>query len=154
MKGSGSDLRRKFAFANALSDSCRRSGLSAEDIIFDPTSFRRHRYGEHNNYAVDYINANALDQANLPHAKVSGAFDISFSFAEQQSPRTMAPAFLYHAIAAGHGHGIASGNARGHEEIEPELKELVEDVLLNRARTRRNRPWISAEKLKTRHRYK
>jgi 5-methyltetrahydrofolate--homocysteine methyltransferase len=90
---------------------------------------------EHNNYALDYINATRWIKANLPHAKVSGGVsNISFSFRGNNKVReAMHSAFLYHAIAAGMDMGIVNaGMLEVYEEIEPELKVLVEDVLLNR----------------------
>ncbi len=90
---------------------------------------------EHNNYAVDFINATRWIKANLPHAKVSGGVsNISFSFRGNNKVReAMHSAFLYHAIAAGMDMGIVNaGMLEVYEEIEPELKVLVEDVLLNR----------------------
>ena len=90
---------------------------------------------EHNNYAVDFINATRWIKANLPHAKVSGGVsNISFSFRGNNRVReAMHSAFLYHAIAAGLDMGIVNaGMLEVYEEIEPKLKELVEDVLLNR----------------------
>jgi 5-methyltetrahydrofolate--homocysteine methyltransferase len=90
---------------------------------------------EHNNYAVDFINATRWIKANLPHAKVSGGVsNISFSFRGNNKVReAMHSAFLYHAIAAGMDMGIVNaGMLEVYEEIEPELKVMVEDVLLNR----------------------
>ena len=90
---------------------------------------------EHNNYAVDFIRATRWIKANLPHAKVSGGVsNISFSFRGNNKVReAMHSAFLYHAIAAGMDMGIVNaGMLEVYEEIEPELKVLVEDVLLNR----------------------
>ncbi len=90
---------------------------------------------EHNNYAVDFINATRWIKANLPHAKVSGGVsNISFSFRGNNKVReAMHSAFLYHAIAAGLDMGIVNaGMLEVYEEIDPELKVLVEDVLLNR----------------------
>jgi 5-methyltetrahydrofolate--homocysteine methyltransferase len=90
---------------------------------------------EHNNYAVDFIEATRWIKANLPHAKVSGGVsNISFSFRGNNKVReAMHSAFLYHAIAAGLDMGIVNaGMLEVYEEIEPELKTLVEDVLLNR----------------------
>ena len=90
---------------------------------------------EHNNYAVDFINATRWIKANLPHAKVSGGVsNISFSFRGNNRVReAMHSAFLYHAIQAGMDMGIVNaGMLEVYEEIEPELKVLVEDVLLNR----------------------
>jgi 5-methyltetrahydrofolate--homocysteine methyltransferase len=107
-----------------------------EDIIFDPNILTvATGMEEHNNYAVDYINATRWIKANLPHAKVSGGVsNISFSFRGNNKVReAMHSAFLYHAIAAGMDMGIVNaGMLEVYEEIEPELKQLVEDVLLNR----------------------
>jgi 5-methyltetrahydrofolate--homocysteine methyltransferase len=111
-------------------------GFSPEDIIFDPNILTvATGMEEHNNYAVDFINATRWIKANLPHAKVSGGVsNISFSFRGNNKVReAMHSAFLYHAIAAGMDMGIVNaGMLEVYEEIEPELKELVEDVLLNR----------------------
>jgi 5-methyltetrahydrofolate--homocysteine methyltransferase len=107
-----------------------------EDIIFDPNILTvATGMEEHNNYAVDFINATRWIKANLPHAKVSGGVsNISFSFRGNNKVReAMHSAFLYHAIAAGLDMGIVNpGMLEVYEEIEPELKVLVEDVLLNR----------------------
>ena len=111
-------------------------GFPAEDIIFDPNILTvATGMEEHNNYAVDFINATRWIKANLPHAKVSGGVsNISFSFRGNNRVReAMHSAFLYHAIAAGMDMGIVNaGMLEVYEEIEPKLKELVEDVLLNR----------------------
>ena len=107
-----------------------------EDIIFDPNILTvATGMEEHNNYAVDFINATRWIKANLPHAKVSGGVsNISFSFRGNNKVReAMHSAFLYYAIAAGMDMGIVNaGMLELYEEIEPELKVLVEDVLLNR----------------------
>jgi 5-methyltetrahydrofolate--homocysteine methyltransferase len=111
-------------------------GFPAEDIIFDPNILTvATGMEEHNNYALDYINATRWIKANLPHAKVSGGVsNISFSFRGNNKVReAMHSAFLYQAIAAGMDMGIVNaGQLEIYEEIEPELKVLVEDVLLNR----------------------
>jgi 5-methyltetrahydrofolate--homocysteine methyltransferase len=111
-------------------------GFPPEDIIFDPNILTvATGMEEHNNYAIDFINATRWIKANLPHAKVSGGVsNISFSFRGNNVVReAMHSAFLYHAIAAGMDMGIVNaGMLEVYEEIEPELKELVEDVLLNR----------------------
>jgi len=111
-------------------------GFPPEDIIFDPNILTvATGMEEHNNYAVDFINATRWIKANLPHAKVSGGVsNISFSFrGNNQVREAMHSAFLYHAIAAGMDMGIVNaGMLEVYEEIEPELKVLVEDVLLNR----------------------
>ena len=111
-------------------------GFPPEDIIFDPNILTvATGMEEHNNYAVDFINATRWIKANLPHAKVSGGVsNISFSFRGNNKVReAMHSAFLYHAITAGMDMGIVNaGMLEVYEEIAPELKVLVEDVLLNR----------------------
>jgi 5-methyltetrahydrofolate--homocysteine methyltransferase len=111
-------------------------GFQPEDTIFDPNILTvATGMEEHNNYAVDFINAARWIKANLPHAKVSGGVsNISFSFRGNNKVReAMHSAFLYHAIAAGLDMGIVNaGMLEVYEEIDPELKVLVEDVLLNR----------------------
>jgi len=111
-------------------------GFPPEDIIFDPNILTvATGMEEHNNYALDFINATRWIKQNLPHAKVSGGVsNISFSFRGNNKVReAMHSAFLYHAIAAGMDMGIVNaGMLEVYEEIEPELKTMVEDVLLNR----------------------
>jgi 5-methyltetrahydrofolate--homocysteine methyltransferase len=111
-------------------------GFPPEDIIFDPNILTvATGMEEHNNYAVDFIEATRWIKQNLPHAKVSGGVsNISFSFRGNNKVReAMHSAFLYHAIAAGMDMGIVNaGMLEVYEEIDPELKVLVEDVLLNR----------------------
>jgi len=111
-------------------------GFPAEDIIFDPNILTvATGMEEHANYAVDFLRATRWIKENLPHAKVSGGVsNISFSFRGNNKVReAMHAAFLYHAIAAGLDMGIVNaGMLEVYGEIEPELKELVEDVLLNR----------------------
>jgi 5-methyltetrahydrofolate--homocysteine methyltransferase len=127
-------------------------GLPAEDIIFDPNILTvATGMEEHNNYALDFINATRWIKANLPHAKVSGGVsNISFSFRGNNKVReAMHSAFLYHAIAAGMDMGIVNaGMLEVYEEIEPELKVLVEDVLLNRRPDATERLVEHGEKLK------
>ncbi len=127
-------------------------GFPAEDIIFDPNILTvATGMEEHNNYAVDYINATRWIKANLPHAKVSGGVsNISFSFRGNNKVReAIHSAFLYHAIAAGMDMGIVNaGMLEVYEEIEPELKQLVEDVLLNRRPDATERLVEYGEKLK------
>ena len=111
-------------------------GFPPEDIIFDPNILTvATGMEEHNNYAVDFINAVRWIKENLPHAKVSGGVsNISFSFRGNNKVReAMHSAFLFHAIGAGMDMGIVNaGMLEVYEEITPELKVLVEDVLLNR----------------------
>ena len=111
-------------------------GFQPEDVIFDPNILTvATGMEEHNNYAVDYIRATRWIKANLPHAKVSGGVsNISFSFRGNNKVReAIHSAFLYHVIAAGMDMGIVNaGMLEVYEEIDPELRALVEDVLLNR----------------------
>jgi 5-methyltetrahydrofolate--homocysteine methyltransferase len=111
-------------------------GMPPEDIIFDPNVLTvATGIEEHNNYAVDFIEATRFIKKNLPHAKVSGGVsNVSFSFRGNNKVReAMHSAFLYHAIQAGMDMGIVNaGMLEVYEEIEPELRCLVEDVLLNR----------------------
>jgi 5-methyltetrahydrofolate--homocysteine methyltransferase len=127
-------------------------GFPPEDVIFDPNILTvATGIEEHNNYALDYINATRWIKANLPHAKVSGGVsNISFSFRGNNKVReAMHSAFLYHAIAAGMDMGIVNaGMLEVYEEIEPELKVLVEDVLLNRRPDATERLVDFGEKLK------
>ncbi len=127
-------------------------GFPPEDIIFDPNILTvATGMEEHNNYAVDFIEATRWIKANLPHAKVSGGVsNISFSFrGNNQVREAMHSAFLYHAIRAGMDMGIVNaGMLELYEEIEPELKVLVEDVLLNRRSDATERLVEHGEKLK------
>ena len=124
----------------------------AEDIIFDPNILTvATGMEEHNNYAVDFIRATRWIKENLPHAKVSGGVsNVSFSFRGNNKVReAMHAAFLYHAIAAGMDMGIVNaGMLEVYEEIDPELKDLVEDVLLNRRPDATERLVVFGEALK------
>ncbi|GAB2703083.1 methionine synthase [Mucilaginibacter koreensis] len=123
---------------------CKRSydilvnevGFAPQDIIFDPNILTvATGLEEHNNYAVDFINATRWIKENLPYAKVSGGVsNISFSFRGNNVVReAMHSAFLYHAIKAGMDMGIVNaGMLEVYEEIPKDLLVLVEDVLLNR----------------------
>ncbi|NOS70955.1 MAG: methionine synthase [Verrucomicrobia bacterium] len=127
-------------------------GFPPEDIIFDPNILTVGTgIEEHNNYAVDFIEATRWIKANLPHAKVSGGVsNVSFGFRGNNPVReAMHSAFLFHAIKAGMDMGIVNaGMLEVYEEIEPELKELVEDVLLNRRPDATERLVVHGEKLK------
>src|SRR3954454_5739725 len=107
-----------------------------EDIIFDPNIFAiATGIEEHNNYAVDFINATRWIKQNLPGAKVSGGVsNVSFSFRGNDPVReAIHTVFLYHAIKAGMTMGIVNAGQLGvYDEIPPVLRELVEDVVLNR----------------------
>ena len=108
----------------------------AEDIIFDPNIFAiATGIEEHNNYAVDFINATRWIKQNLPGAKVSGGVsNVSFSFRGNDPVReAIHTVFLYHAIQAGMDMGIVNAGMVGvYDDLEPVLRERVEDVVLNR----------------------
>ncbi len=121
----------------------RRYGAAAivmafdeHDIIFDPNILTiATGLEEHRNYAVDFIEATRWIKKNLPGARVSGGVsNISFSFRGNNTVReAMHAAFLFHAIRAGLDMGIVNaGQLAVYEEIEPDLRERVEDALLNR----------------------
>jgi 5-methyltetrahydrofolate--homocysteine methyltransferase len=111
-------------------------GFPPEDIIFDPNIFAiATGIEEHNNYAVDFINATRWIKANLPGAKVSGGVsNVSFSFRGNDPVReAIHTVFLYHAIQAGMDMGIVNAGMVGvYDDLEPVLRERVEDVVLNR----------------------
>jgi 5-methyltetrahydrofolate--homocysteine methyltransferase len=111
-------------------------GFPPEDIIFDPNIFAiATGIEEHNNYAVDFINATRWIKENLPHAKISGGVsNVSFSFRGNDPAReAIHTVFLYHAIKAGMTMGIVNAGMIGvYDDLAPELRERVEDVVLNR----------------------
>ena len=122
---------------------CKRSydvlvnevGFPAEDIIFDPNVFAvATGIEEHNNYAVDFIEATGWIKQNLPHAMISGGVsNVSFSFRGNEPVReAIHSVFLYHAIKQGMTMGIVNaGQMAIYDDIDPELKAAVEDVILN-----------------------
>ena len=111
-------------------------GFPPQDIIFDPNIFAiATGIEEHDNYAVDFIQATALIKATLPHCHVSGGVsNVSFSFRGNEPVRAaIHSVFLYHAIAAGMDMGIVNAGALPvYDDLDPELRERVEDVVLNR----------------------
>ena len=111
-------------------------GFPAEDIIFDPNIFAvATGIEEHNNYAVDFIEATGWIKKNLPHAMISGGVsNVSFSFRGNEPVREAIHAvFLYHAIKQGMTMGIVNaGQLAIYDDIPAELKERVEDVISNR----------------------
>ena len=111
-------------------------GFPPEDIIFDPNIFAiATGIEEHDNYAVDFINATRWIKANLAGAKISGGVsNVSFSFRGNDPVReAIHTVFLYHAIKAGMDMGIVNAGMVGvYDDLEPELRERVEDVVLNR----------------------
>ncbi|WP_127474778.1 methionine synthase [Sulfurivermis fontis] len=136
-KGQADTYQRKI-------DICRRSydilvnrvGFPAEDIIFDPNIFAiATGIEEHNNYAVDFIEATRWIKENLPHAMVSGGVsNVSFSFRGNNPVReAIHSVFLYHAIHAGMTMGIVNaGMLAVYQDLPEELRQAVEDVVLNR----------------------
>jgi 5-methyltetrahydrofolate--homocysteine methyltransferase len=111
-------------------------GFAPEDIIFDPNIFAiATGIEEHNNYAVDFIEATRWIKQHLPGAKVSGGVsNVSFSFRGNEPVReAIHTVFLYHAIQAGMDMGIVNAGMVGvYDELDPDLRERVEDVVLNR----------------------
>ncbi|HEJ2440684.1 TPA: methionine synthase [Burkholderia multivorans] len=140
---------------------CRRSydvlvnrcGFPPEDIIFDPNIFAvATGIEEHNNYAVDFIEATRWIKQNLPYAKVSGGVsNVSFSFRGNDPVReAIHTVFLYHAIQAGMDMGIVNAGQLGvYADLDPELRERVEDVILNRRPDSTDRLLEIADKFKT-----
>ena len=127
-------------------------GFPPEDIIFDPNILTvATGIEEHNNYALDFINATRWIKTHLPHAKVSGGVsNISFSFRGNNVVReAMHSAFLYHATRAGMDMGIVNaGMLEVYDEIPKEMLEHVEDVLLNRRPDATERMLEFAERFK------
>ncbi|MEX2463032.1 MAG: methionine synthase [Balneolaceae bacterium] len=136
-KGQADTLQRRREICKRAYDILTKEvGFKPQDIIMDPNILTvATGIEEHNNYAVDFIDTVRWVKENLPLAKVSGGLsNISFSFRGNNVVReAMHSAFLYHAIQAGLDMAIVNASQlEVYEEIEPELKELVEDVLLNR----------------------
>jgi 5-methyltetrahydrofolate--homocysteine methyltransferase len=141
-------------------DICKRSydilvnlGISPADIIFDPNIFAiATGIDEHNNYAVDFIEATRWIRQNLPYASISGGVsNVSFSFRGNDHVReAIHSVFLYHAIQAGMNMGIVNpGQLVIYDDIEAELKERVEDVVLNRSPDATERLLDIAEKYRS-----
>jgi 5-methyltetrahydrofolate--homocysteine methyltransferase len=136
-KGQADTFERKVEIAQRAYDLLtQKVGFPPEDIVFDPNIFAiATGIEEHNNYAVDFINATRWIRQHLPHAKVSGGVsNVSFSFRGNDPVReAIHTVFLYHAIRAGMTMGIVNAGQLGvYDEIPPELRERVEDVVLNR----------------------
>ena len=113
-----------------------QAGFSPEDIIFDPNIFAiATGIEEHNNYAVDFVNATRTIKSTLPYALISGGVsNVSFSFRGNNPVReAIHSVFLYHAIKAGMSMGIVNaGQLALYDDLPAELRERVEDVVLNR----------------------
>ena len=136
-KGQADTYQRKIEICQRAYDLLVGSvGFPPEDIIFDPNIFAvATGIEEHNNYAVDFINATKWIKENLPGAKVSGGVsNVSFSFRGNDPVReAIHTVFLYHAIQAGMDMGIVNAGMVGvYDELDPTLRERVEDVVLNR----------------------
>ncbi len=129
-------------------------GFPPQDIIFDPNIFAvATGIEEHDNYAVDFIEATRIIKRTLPHCHVSGGVsNVSFSFRGNETVRqAIHSVFLYHAIKAGMDMGIVNAGALPiYDQLDPELRERVEDVILNRRRDGTERLLEIAERYKGR----
>jgi 5-methyltetrahydrofolate--homocysteine methyltransferase len=153
-KGQADTFERKVQICQRAYDLLTRNvGFPAEDIVFDPNIFAiATGIEEHNNYAVDFINATRWIRQHLPHAKVSGGVsNVSFSFRGNDPVReAIHTVFLYNAIRAGMTMGIVNAGQLGvYDEIPPELRERVEDVVLNRRADATERLVALAESFKS-----
>jgi 5-methyltetrahydrofolate--homocysteine methyltransferase len=128
--------RRKLICTRAYHLLIEKVGFPPEDIIFDPNVFAiATGIDEHNHYAVDFIEATKWIRENLPHARISGGVsNVSFSFRGNEPIReAIHTVFLYHAIREGMTMGIVNAGQLGvYANIDPALRELVEDVVLDR----------------------
>ncbi len=139
---------------------CRRAydiltkevGFPPEDIIFDPNVFAvATGIEEHDNYGVDFLDATKFIKENLPHAHISGGIsNLSFSFRGNEPVReAMHCVFLYHAIKLGMDMGIVNaGQLAVYDNLDPELRDLCEDVVLNRRRDATERLLEAAPRFK------
>ncbi len=149
-KGQADTFKRKTEIcARAYKILVDEVGFPPEDIIFDPNIFAiATGIEEHDNYAVDFINATRWIKQHLPGAKVSGGVsNVSFSFRGNEPVReAIHTVFLYHAIQAGMDMGIVNAGMVGvYDDLDAELKERVEDVVLNRRpRLREGEPQATA----------
>ena len=135
-KGQADTYARKIEICKRAYDLLVAQDFPPEDIIFDPNIFAiATGIEEHNNYAVDFIEATRWIKQNLPHAKISGGVsNVSFSFRGNDPAReAIHTVFLYHAIKAGMTMGIVNAGMMGvYDDLSPELKLAVENVVLNR----------------------
>lgn len=135
-KGQADTFERKTEISKRAYDLLVANDFPPEDIIFDPNIFAiATGIEEHNNYAVDFIEATRWIKQNLPHAKISGGVsNVSFSFRGNNPAReAIHTVFLYHAIKAGMTMGIVNAGMMGvYDDLSDELRERVEDVVLNR----------------------
>jgi 5-methyltetrahydrofolate--homocysteine methyltransferase len=152
-KGQAETAERKFAICQrAYKLLTEKVGFPPEDIIFDPNIFAVATGIEaHNDYASAYIEATRRIKAELPYVHVSGGVsNLSFAFRGNERVReAMHSVFLYHAIQAGMDMGIVNaGQLALYDDIDPELRELVEDVILNRRPDATDRLLEAAERFK------
>src|SRR5437588_4452410 len=136
-KGQADSLERRIEVCRrAYELLTQRAGFPPEDIVFDPDIFAvATGLEEHARYGIDYLEAVRWLRANLPYVRVSGGVaNFSFSFRGNDAVRgAMHTAFLYHAIRAGMSMGIVNAGQLGvYEQLEPQLRERVEDVIFNR----------------------
>ena len=135
-KGQADTYARKIEICTKAYELLTGIGFPAEDIIFDPNIFAiATGIPEHDNYAVDFIESVRWIKQNLPHAHISGGVsNVSFSFRGNDAVReAIHTVFLYHAIQAGMTMGIVNAGMLGvYDDLEPTLREKVEDVVLNR----------------------
>ncbi|MDA8261108.1 MAG: methionine synthase [Betaproteobacteria bacterium] len=135
-QGQADTYERKIGICQRAYELLVKDGFPAEDIVFDPNIFAiATGIPEHDNYAVDFINALAWIKANLPQARTSGGVsNVSFSFRGNDAMReAIHTVFLYHAVRAGLTMGIVNAGQLGvYDDLAPELREAVEDVVLNR----------------------
>lgn len=135
-QGQADTKERKIEICELAYNKLVSIGFPPEDIIFDPNIFAvATGIEEHNNYAVDFIEATRWIKQNLPYARISGGVsNVSFSFRGNEPAReAIHTVFLYHAIQAGMTMGIVNAGMIGvYDDIAPELRERVEDVILNR----------------------
>jgi len=129
--------RRRQICGRAYEILVRQEGFPPEDIIFDPNVFAvATGIDEHNHYAMDFIDATRWIRQNLPHARISGGVsNVSFSFRGNEPMReAIHTVFLYYAVKEGMTMGIVNAGQLGvYADLEPRLRDLVEDVILDRA---------------------
>jgi 5-methyltetrahydrofolate--homocysteine methyltransferase len=130
----------------------KEAGFQPEDIIFDPNIFAiATGIEEHDNYGVDFIEATRTIRETLPHAHISGGVsNLSFSFRGNEKVReAMHSVFLYHCIKVGMDMGIVNAGQLGsYDDLDPELRELCEDVVLNRRKDATERLLDAAPRFK------
>lgn len=153
-KGQADTLERRITICEkAYRILTEEVGFEPQDIIFDPNIFAvATGIEEHNNYAVDFIEATRIIKQKMPLVKVSGGVsNVSFSFRGNDHVReAIHSVFLYHAIRAGMDMGIVNaGQLVVYDEIEPKLRELCEDVILNRRQDSTERLVAFAETVKS-----